>query len=508
MENDSSGDVLSDSEIIVSCEKELNKIDKTVEGDLECNKQADRGIRVGEKRKGQHDDNSEEGFTTITRRKQKRLVNNVSLEINGHKDKNNDESSEITGFCEVSVTSLANLPKPIAMAKLLRSENMKDILGIKYKSANKVFIQFQRKEDALKLLHCQKLKDIGLRCQLREEMSMSYGIVKGIDLELNEEELMSILKCSNEVISVKRLKRLNTEGKWIECEAIRVCFKSNTLPQHIYAYDCRFKVEPYVFPVTQCSGCWEFGHFIKYCPTKKLLCPKCGGTHTNCDIKDFKCLNCKGNHFVLDKTCPIFLKEKSIRYIMSKEQVTYKKALQLFMERKEKEHLASTETAQKMTDTQLTTTPIARKDTYRDILVTKALVHQNPVSEMEEEEQTETEVIVCEKGNTQNSKQKRRRRKIRSAQTKRDQSLEQSMDEDSSTSQKEKESYDQNRQVLYEFKWRKIWIKIKNIYKSKSKLKEKLLSVVKIVVEELKNFFVNVILGKDLLGFIQQFNRG
>lgn len=57
---------------------------------------------------------------------------------------------------------------------------------------------------------------MGLRCQLIQDISVSYGIVKGIDIELSEEELMNNLKSNVEVLSVKRLKRLNIEGKLVD----------------------------------------------------------------------------------------------------------------------------------------------------------------------------------------------------------------------------------------------------------------------------------------------------
>ncbi|KAF9810918.1 hypothetical protein SFRURICE_005344 [Spodoptera frugiperda] len=127
----------------------------------------------------------------------------------------NNDTSEITANHEVCVTSKENLPKPIAFAKILRSENIKDILRIKYKSANKVLIQCQRKEDALKLTDCKQFKEMGLRCELIQEMSVSYGIVKGIDLELSEEELMSIFKniMSEEQVTYRRALQILKEKK-------------------------------------------------------------------------------------------------------------------------------------------------------------------------------------------------------------------------------------------------------------------------------------------------------
>lgn len=124
---------------------------------------------------------------------------------------------------------------------------------------------------------------------------------------------------------------MNNEGQWVDSSAIRTCFKGTSLPPYLTVYGCQFKVEPYVFPVTQCSTCWKFGHMKRFCP-HKIKCPKCGGEHENCDTSKFHCLNCKGEHLAIDKKCPMYLKEKNIRKIMSVNSWTYKKALSFYLQ--------------------------------------------------------------------------------------------------------------------------------------------------------------------------------
>lgn len=51
----------------------------------------------------------------------------------------------------------------------------------KYKSSYKVLIQFQRQEDALKLIECQTFQEKGLQCQLIQDFSISYEVVKGVE---------------------------------------------------------------------------------------------------------------------------------------------------------------------------------------------------------------------------------------------------------------------------------------------------------------------------------------
>lgn len=280
------------------------------------------------KRKSREDDEDvdTDGFVTVTRNKPKRLVRSTS------QDNNTQNISQSESTFELCITSNDMLPKQMAFARLLREEKINNITRIRYKGAFKILIRFGNKMDAEKLINCKKIQDLGYKTHYTFETEFSYGIIKGVDLDMSEKDILDAFESSTEIIAIKRLRRNDLEGNWIDSETIRICFRSNVLPTHINVYGCRFKVDPYVFPVTQCAGCWKFGHLKRFCPTKKNICPKCGdSSHINCDTKTMKCPNCKGSHMALDRTCPHFRTEKYIRKIMSRDNVTYRKALQIIV---------------------------------------------------------------------------------------------------------------------------------------------------------------------------------
>ncbi|XP_028177425.1 uncharacterized protein LOC114365134 [Ostrinia furnacalis] len=328
---DGNADNLSDSAVVEECEREMQDIFEWSNLETESHRSQRQIDAIVEKRNREESGESDdEDFTTVTRRRPKRLhrSNSSSQPFNGSSTSSGDEF-------QVCITSLQILPKQMALAKILKAERIDNILRIKYKNPYKVLIQLKNKNQAEILMKCPKLLELGCRCHIISELNISYGVVKGVDLEMDEKELMETFESTVEIISLNRLKRLDTQGKWVNSETIRIGFKNPILPEYIHAYGCRFKVERYVFPVTQCSGCWKFGHLVKFCPLKKIKCPKCGDNHINCEKKEIKCLNCKGNHIVLDKTCPVFLKEKKIRNIMSEQNLPYKKALEFVLSDKE-----------------------------------------------------------------------------------------------------------------------------------------------------------------------------
>ncbi|CAG5010644.1 unnamed protein product [Parnassius apollo] len=143
----------SDSEIIRKCELELSQIEDrriTRESEME---HANAGFTTrkpevrSEKRKAcEEDTNSEDGYVTVEKRRPKRLLRSISTGLG-----QNTTSKEIGSKNEVCVTSFKELPKQMALAKVLRSENILNIETIKYKSPFKVLICFQSNNDAKKI---------------------------------------------------------------------------------------------------------------------------------------------------------------------------------------------------------------------------------------------------------------------------------------------------------------------------------------------------------------------
>ncbi|XP_045762974.1 uncharacterized protein LOC123865785 [Maniola jurtina] len=242
-------------------------------------------------------------------------------------EKNTEEENTI----EVGIYSKESIPKQFQLAKLLRSENITDVTRIRYVNPYKVRIQFSNIESAEKLVSCNTFLEKGWRIQKTYEVGISYGIIRNVEIELPEEEIKENIRTEHELVSVKRLMRRNDdETGWLPSETIRLGFKGTAVPSYVYVCDMRIQIEKYVFSVTQCTKCWRFGHSKNNCPNKKIVCPKCTGNHDNCETTNFKCVNCSGPHWSLNKSCPIYKKEKKIREIMSQFNVTFKKASTMY----------------------------------------------------------------------------------------------------------------------------------------------------------------------------------
>lgn len=270
--------------------------------------------RLAIKRERQ-EDVDDEGFEVVLNQKEKKLLKR-------------QEAIEVYIYCKDKI------PKQFALARLFKEVGLTGINKIKYINPYKIRVEAKDEAVANQIMFCKRLLDMDWRFQRALEVNESYGVIKGVDADLNDEEIAKCIKCPEPAIllSAKRLQKRGEDGKWVPCDVARLAFKGTFVPSHVFVDHLRITVEPYVFPVTQCSRCWKIGHSARRCSAKNIVCPKCGGSHDNCNTKIFKCVNCTQDHMALEKLkCPVFLKEKRVRELMSEYRCTYRKALTMYV---------------------------------------------------------------------------------------------------------------------------------------------------------------------------------
>lgn len=394
---------------------------------------------------------------------------------------------------EVNVTSTQILLKQIAFAKLMRTENIKNIKSIKYKNPYKAIVSFENEESAKAIINCEKLKQLEYRCQPRNQSQICYGVVKDVDLGEDEKELLENFESEYEIISIKRLKRFDDEtNQWVDSEAVRVGFLNDAIPSYIKVYGTGSKVYPYTFPVSQCSKCWKFGHLSRQCSVKKKICPKCAvNNHDTCDTTSYKCVNCGGPHKAFDRDCEKFIKEKEIRYIMCAEKYSYKQALESFLEKQKKE-CQNYESEREMNTTNMNEEVKDQAEeedrnapkSYRDAVKTTAVIHK--------ERQRENKPVEINKKNNQKSLIKTKN------------SEENFMDLDTIEQIEEPVQHTTDTTELGEDKtekkinFKKICAKIQRVFISDTKIEDKIYTIVKVVVGELFQVLKDYINFKDL----------
>lgn len=198
-----------------------------------------------------------------------------------------------------------------------------------------MLVTFDKDLCANEFVNCRAFLDLGWRCQKTSEVGTSYGVIKDVELDFADEDIIKNLYSELEITSARRLDRRNNDETsstaWVKSESVRLGFRGSVLPTHVFIHGLRVKVEPYIFPVTQCSRCWKFGHNLRMCPSKKVVCPKCTKNHANCESTAFRCVNCTGDHMALQKVCPVYKKERRVRELMAEFNCTYRKAQTMYV---------------------------------------------------------------------------------------------------------------------------------------------------------------------------------
>ncbi|CAH2108318.1 unnamed protein product [Euphydryas editha] len=227
------------------------------------------------------------------------------------------------------------MPKQFALAKILQNAGIGEIKKVKYVNPYKIRLETNNSW-AEKIEECKEFTDRGWRIQRAMEVSLCYGVIKDVDIDLKDEDILNKILCPEPatLISVCRLKRRehSSEGNiWKPSESVRLCFRGSFRPSHVTVDSLCIRVDPYVFPVSQCTRCWKLGHVTSKCSSLKVVCPKCSGPHENCNTTVFKCANCEGQHFSLLRSCPAYVKERKLRELMAEFNCTYRRALTMYV---------------------------------------------------------------------------------------------------------------------------------------------------------------------------------
>lgn len=211
------------------------------------------------------------------------------------------------------------------------------------------------------------------------------------------------------------------------------------------------------------------------------ICPKCGGQHENCEIKDYVCLNCKGPHLVLDKQCPLYIKEKNIRAIMAKENATYRKAVEIYYN------------SSKKINTNI------QKEINTNIQEFNQSSTHMTTPELDSSVETYSYIVAKNgvKGNTADRPTKinpssKKGRDISPSQRKKQKEKPSSTEELPMTTQEDwtdinDEGNNRNKIVdKYRFDFKKFILKLKNVILSERSLEEKIVACIKLIYDDVK----------------------
>lgn len=121
-----------------------------------------------------------------------------------------------------------------------------------------------------------------------------------------------------------------------------VRFRSAVIPPSVIYMGKRLALEPFIQSVKRCQKCQRFGHVSKICRSAEGsdICARCGMKSSShqagiCTASAPSCINCKRanlvdlEHEASSPSCPIFIKQKSIKKTMATHDISHAEAMRL-----------------------------------------------------------------------------------------------------------------------------------------------------------------------------------
>lgn len=270
---------------------------------------------------------------TALKPKQQQNKQNQAAETDPKKVQSSETWNSDTVYLETSNPEQNTYRHPVEVGATLTSKGIRKIKDIQKIGRFRYKVSFGTAEDASSLALCN-LEDTGLKVYIPHISKEIMGLVKGLPVRYSETEIFENLRAEEEVISVERLKRKNSDGKLVETSTVRIKFKGKTLPETAVLYGWRFHPELYIFPMKQCRNCWMFGHKTGVC-RKGRKCANCGNDHdteTECR-EQTRCLNCGRNHRSDDPRCPERRRQNRVNEAAQRKRITQQEARELLLKR-------------------------------------------------------------------------------------------------------------------------------------------------------------------------------
>ncbi|XP_047518799.1 uncharacterized protein LOC125058703 [Pieris napi] len=207
--------------------------------------------------------------------------------------------------------------------------------GVKNVGRNKITVEFSFAEAANNFLVNPVLSMCKFKAIIPTYNITRMGLVRGVPVDWSMDELVISLELPpgcGEVLKSRRLNRKTiTEGvtTWVPTQSVVLTFRGQMLPAKVYSYHTSLPVETYKLPTIQCLNCCRFGYIKSICRSKPR-CYRCAQPHTGdtCEVtlETSTCLHCSGKHFASDKGCPEFIRQQSIKMVMSQDNISYVEA--------------------------------------------------------------------------------------------------------------------------------------------------------------------------------------
>lgn len=161
-------------------------------------------------------------------------------------------------------------------------------------------------------------------------------MISGWDCGVPIHELVEAMDNKEGLIQLERMKRRFIDKETKESRTrltsfIIVTYEGNVLPEFVTLFEgaIRMKIRPFMEPVRQCFGCFQYGHFKRFCREDRK-CMVCGeDIHGECHAEP-KYINCGEKHKANDKQkCVLYEYNYNLKRVMADRNMSIHEARQV-----------------------------------------------------------------------------------------------------------------------------------------------------------------------------------
>lgn len=202
----------------------------------------------------------------------------------------------------------------VTIARTLH-KNLLKVQKIFSKGKSQLLVKFSTTADANRLInHPTVLDEIKCKATLSVPQTSNRGIVRGVPIELGEDELLEELN-RHPNITVLATTRVTVSqqdgeaGQKVPTQSVILDFPGHTIPSTVYFFQAVRTVQVYITKPLLCYKCQRFGHIAKQCKSRLAFCGHCTLNHDTreCPKRNDEplCVNCDGAHSPRSLQCPV-----------------------------------------------------------------------------------------------------------------------------------------------------------------------------------------------------------
>lgn len=221
----------------------------------------------------------------------------------------------------------------LTLGKLLSrtKEYKENVINMRPMGMKKLLVFVKNMNTANKLQGDKTIKENNYKFYVPKSFLSVTGVIAGVPADMTDDEIMENMECEVPIMNVYRLNRYVDKQKQ-PSNRISVTFRANKLPAEVKLYCCNNRVLPFINKPVLCGKCLRYGHKTDSCRSKGR-CAACSQQHEGmeqgeCNNK-ILCLYCKKEHKTTDPNCPEWNKQRNIKTIMAKSNMTYLEAKEM-----------------------------------------------------------------------------------------------------------------------------------------------------------------------------------